>query len=198
MLQNPTADRSQGFNEDRIRYWAADRWNGLNRYILADPASKKKTSSDYTCFMVIGLGGDKNYYTIDMVRDRLQWICFALGVDPAELVGRLHVLDAVSGEPVLFHEVSVAGRRAASAPWIASTNPSSSRPSHAASTPPPKRPGRVIGPPWVWVAARIVAAPGRLRRARTRAHSASSRPMTSATATAVSGLMPIAAACWRM
>ncbi|MCR4304753.1 MAG: hypothetical protein NUV63_11115 [Gallionella sp.] len=71
MLQNPTADRSQGFSEDWIRYWAADRWTGLNRYILCDPASKKKTSSDYTVFMVIGLGGDKNYYTIDIVRDRL-------------------------------------------------------------------------------------------------------------------------------
>ena len=71
MLQTPTADRTQGFDEKWIRYWQADQWRNLNRYILVDPASKKKTSSDYTVFMVIGLGGDKNYYTIDLVRDRL-------------------------------------------------------------------------------------------------------------------------------
>ena len=71
MLQNPTADKAQGFQEAWLRYWKAERWHGLNRYILVDPASKKKKTSDYTCMVVIGLGGDKKYYTIDMVRDRL-------------------------------------------------------------------------------------------------------------------------------
>ena len=47
----------------------------------------------------------------DMVRGRLQWICFCMNIDPCELVGRLHVLDAASGAPVLFHEVMLAGSR---------------------------------------------------------------------------------------
>jgi putative DNA primase/helicase len=47
----------------------------------------------------------------DVLRHRLKWICAALGVDPAELGGRLHILDATAGEPVLFHEISVGGRR---------------------------------------------------------------------------------------
>lgn len=71
MLQNPTADKAQGFVEEWLQYWQAENWRGMNRYILCDPASKKKKSSDYTSMFVIGIGADKNYYTIDMVRDRL-------------------------------------------------------------------------------------------------------------------------------
>ena len=47
----------------------------------------------------------------ELLRYRLRGICKALGVDPAELEGRLHVLDATQGDPALFHEVSEAGRR---------------------------------------------------------------------------------------
>ena len=43
----------------------------MNRYIVVDPAHEKKKESDYTCMEVIGLGADLNYYTIDMVRDRM-------------------------------------------------------------------------------------------------------------------------------
>ena len=47
----------------------------------------------------------------DVLRHRLKWICTAVGVDPAELEGRLHILDATGGEPVLFHEITEGGRR---------------------------------------------------------------------------------------
>jgi putative DNA primase/helicase len=47
----------------------------------------------------------------DLVRYRLHWICEKLAVDPAELDGHLHVLDATAGDPVLFHEVAAGGRR---------------------------------------------------------------------------------------
>lgn len=47
----------------------------------------------------------------EVLRYRLKWICRALGIDPAQLEGRLHILDATAGEPVLFHEVSEGGRR---------------------------------------------------------------------------------------
>lgn len=43
----------------------------MNKYILVDPASKKKKSNDYTVMLVIGLAQDNNFYLIDAVRDRL-------------------------------------------------------------------------------------------------------------------------------
>lgn len=73
MLQNPTADDVQGFKREWIQTWnpADSGTDHLNLYILCDPASEKKRHSDYTVFMVIGLGPDGNYYIVDMVRDRL-------------------------------------------------------------------------------------------------------------------------------
>lgn len=44
----------------------------LNLYMFVDPAGdKKKSTSDYTSIMVWALGVDKNYYLVDMIRDRL-------------------------------------------------------------------------------------------------------------------------------
>jgi len=71
MLQNPVADSVQGFKEDWLEYWDAENWKNLNIVILVDPASAKKTTSDYTAMMVVGIGGDGYVYVIDMVRDRL-------------------------------------------------------------------------------------------------------------------------------
>ena len=74
MLLNPTADRSQGFRREWLRYWAAASAAGLNVYLIVDPASKKKKSSDFTTMWVIGVGGDKNYYVLDGIRDRLNLV----------------------------------------------------------------------------------------------------------------------------
>lgn len=71
MLQNPTADKAQGFREEWLRYWEPRAWHGMNRYLLVDPASKKKKTSDYTVMVVVGLASDGNYYTIDWIRDRM-------------------------------------------------------------------------------------------------------------------------------
>ena len=72
MMQDPKADEVQGFKAEWLRYYnGTNKGNGLNIYIIVDPASKKKKNSDYTTMLVIGLGGDKNYYKLDMVRDRL-------------------------------------------------------------------------------------------------------------------------------
>lgn len=72
LLQNPTADKAQGFRLEWLMYYdllrKADKWN---IYILVDPASEKKKSSDYTVIAVIGLGLDNNYYLLDAVRDRM-------------------------------------------------------------------------------------------------------------------------------
>ena len=71
MLQDPTADKAQGFDVDWVKRWRATNWDNLNLYMLVDPASKKKVGSDYTTIQIIGLGEDKNYYWIAGVRDRL-------------------------------------------------------------------------------------------------------------------------------
>jgi len=72
MLQDPVADKSMGFKEEWLKYYETigdtSEWN---KYILVDPASKKKTTSDYTVMEVIGLAPDGNYYLIDAIRDRL-------------------------------------------------------------------------------------------------------------------------------
>lgn len=42
----------------------------MNLYIMVDPANSKKKNSDYTAMVVVGLGCDKNYYILDIVRER--------------------------------------------------------------------------------------------------------------------------------
>ena len=71
ILQNPRADEIHGFKRDWLKYWARVTLENMNKYILVDPASEKKKTSDYTAMWCIGLAPDKNYYVIDMVRDRL-------------------------------------------------------------------------------------------------------------------------------
>ena len=71
MLLNPTADKAQGFRREWLRYWPNGNVVGLNLYMIVDPASKKKKSSDYTTMWVIGIGPDEKYRVVDVVRDRL-------------------------------------------------------------------------------------------------------------------------------
>lgn len=72
MLQDPVADKAMGFKEEWLKFYDqigdTGKWN---IYILVDPASKKKATSDYTVMEVIGLASDNNYYLIDAIRDRL-------------------------------------------------------------------------------------------------------------------------------
>lgn len=73
LLCKPVQEGEEIFSETWVRYWIPDMkvLRKLNIYILVDPASEKKESSDYTVMMVIGLGSDRNYYLIDMIHDRL-------------------------------------------------------------------------------------------------------------------------------
>ena len=76
-LQNPNADKVAGFSTDWLQYYDCLKNNkNWNYYIMADPAGegKKKNKAkdpDYSVFIVMGLGPDKNYYLVDMIRDRL-------------------------------------------------------------------------------------------------------------------------------
>jgi len=71
LFLNPIQESLQGLHESWLQYWNADRYTGLNLYILCDPARSKEKDSDYTVFIVIGLGADRNYYVINWLRDRL-------------------------------------------------------------------------------------------------------------------------------
>jgi predicted phage terminase large subunit-like protein len=70
MLQDPTADETQGFKEEWIQYATADV-RGQNLVIIIDPANSKKKSSDYTAGWVLGFGADEKIYVHDAARDRL-------------------------------------------------------------------------------------------------------------------------------
>lgn len=76
MMQDPRADTAMGFSRlwvEKTKYAGRpeDIRKGLNVYVVVDPANAKKKTSDYTAGFVIGLGSDKNYYILDMERDRL-------------------------------------------------------------------------------------------------------------------------------
>jgi phage terminase large subunit-like protein len=71
ILQNPLADETQSLKREWIRWHNGSTGDGMNKYLIVDPASEKKKTSDYTSMWVIGLGEDDNYYVLDLVRDRL-------------------------------------------------------------------------------------------------------------------------------
>ncbi len=71
MLLNPVSDTLMGFRREWLKYYQGTDGQGMNIYILCDPANEKKKTSDYTVFMVIGLASDGNYYMLEVIRDRL-------------------------------------------------------------------------------------------------------------------------------
>lgn len=72
MLQNPLADKADGFRAGWLQYWttAEDHWKPMNRVILVDPAGSKKKSSDYSVFCVVGWNSDQRLYLIHGERAR--------------------------------------------------------------------------------------------------------------------------------
>jgi len=65
---------SGAFERSWIRNYArapAEVRANQNVYIVCDPAHSKRKGSDYTVFFVIGLAQDRNYYVLDLIRDRL-------------------------------------------------------------------------------------------------------------------------------
>jgi hypothetical protein len=66
MLQNPMADKADGFRPEWLRYWQVRRefWEPMNRVIFVDPAGSKKKGSDYSVFCVVGWNVDRNIYLI--------------------------------------------------------------------------------------------------------------------------------------
>lgn len=101
-LMRPAALGGGEFKAKYIQYYnnyARDfTCEGMNIYILYDPANtKKKTSGhdpDYTAMVVIGLASDNNYYLLDLIRDRLN------PTERVEKLFKLHMKWAkLSGQP---------------------------------------------------------------------------------------------------
>lgn len=69
--QRPTPEGGGKFKRDWRRSYEKIDWSNMNRYIICDPANSKRKKSDYTAVWVIGAAQDKNYYAIDIIRDRL-------------------------------------------------------------------------------------------------------------------------------
>lgn len=71
LFQDPRIQALAGFNLTDLRYWPADQYANLNLYLLVDPANEKTKKSDFTVFVVIGVGDDENFMVVDIIRDRL-------------------------------------------------------------------------------------------------------------------------------
>lgn len=83
--QRPRPESGGEFKKEWIqRYRSKPDRKGANVYILVDPASEKKKTSDYTSVWVIGLYPDQNYYALDFYRDKLNL------TERANLLFRLH------------------------------------------------------------------------------------------------------------
>jgi predicted phage terminase large subunit-like protein len=84
VMQNPLADATQGFKREWLRHYENRSGDGMNKYMLVDAANSKRKSSDYTTIWIVGLAADKNYYALDIIRDRLNL------TERASAVMRLH------------------------------------------------------------------------------------------------------------
>lgn len=101
-LQDPVPLGGGEFKEAWMQFYQQGgiKPKDMNIAILCDAAGgddlnkKKKKNSDWTVFIVIGLGPDNNYYVLDMIRDRL---------NPTDRVNTLFMLhrkwNDLSGKP---------------------------------------------------------------------------------------------------
>ena len=46
----------------------------MNKLMLVDSANAKKKRSDYTVIWILGLGSDRNWTVLDILRDRLDLV----------------------------------------------------------------------------------------------------------------------------
>lgn len=129
LLLNPVADEAEGFKLNWIQRYSRreDTHEGMNLYLLVDPAGEKKTGRSYSSMLVIGLGADKNYYLIDGIRDRLnltertekvfqfhrQYDLMAVGYEKYSMQADIeHIKDRQEQENYRFPIISLGGSTA--------------------------------------------------------------------------------------
>lgn len=70
-MQSPIAIGGNVFKREHMLFYDNRTGQGMNKYMLVDPANSKRPDSDYTVIWVIGANNDGNLYVLDLVRDRL-------------------------------------------------------------------------------------------------------------------------------
>lgn len=77
-LQNPMSDATKQLSVENLRYWDTRPGERMNRCIIVDPASGKKSqvnkngqTLDNTVMWVLARGADDNWYLLDGVVDKL-------------------------------------------------------------------------------------------------------------------------------
>lgn len=70
MMCDPKQASTMGFKKEWLQVWDGQSTANLNLYIIVDPAGTKSKRADYTTMWVIGLGADRNYYVLDLIRDK--------------------------------------------------------------------------------------------------------------------------------
>lgn len=72
--QRPAGASGEKFTREMLLQYQTDPMivrQGLNVYIMVDPADSTGDGNDYTAMVVVGLGADGNFYILDMIRERL-------------------------------------------------------------------------------------------------------------------------------
>jgi predicted phage terminase large subunit-like protein len=126
MQQNPVQDSSRAFKVEWLkRYVDAPAWKKLNRYIIVDPATSKKVTSDNTAMLVMGLNEQGNWYLLDAVVDKLslseriralfelhrRWQPMAVGYERYGLQSDIEAVQMAMNEQMYhFHIVELAGK----------------------------------------------------------------------------------------
>lgn len=71
--QNPTAEGMQKFRRSWLKEWdSKTKKPYMNIYIIVDPAEVIGANTDYSAFIVIGVDYLRNYWIMDIVRDKLE------------------------------------------------------------------------------------------------------------------------------
>ena len=81
------------------KVWDGNVLANLNIYIIVDPAGTKKKKADYTTMWVLGLGADKNYYILDIIRDKLD-----LTGKTNKLFGLVRQFTVRNRKPLVYYE----------------------------------------------------------------------------------------------
>lgn len=70
MMLSPISEENQVFRREDLRFYRKVE-HKMNRYVLVDPAGKKRRTSDYTVMFVIGVDSRHTRYVLDIVREKL-------------------------------------------------------------------------------------------------------------------------------
>lgn len=69
--QEPSVGGGYWFADIKLNFYEEVKAGDLNVYMLCDPALRKHKKADFTTILVFGVGGDRNYYWLELMRERL-------------------------------------------------------------------------------------------------------------------------------